>query len=330
MSNSRMPFPLFHNSRLLATAILVATCGCSAPDSAADDSGSALASVTYGSEVQASWLGTAGLYLSDGESALAVDPFLSRKPFFTVAFGRTLESDPALVQHWIEKLHMPKGLPVLVSHSHFDHILDAPALVSSLVGRLVGSNSTHVIGKASGLPERQLEKLAAGGTTQAGAFRIRALASCHSATVFGFQFYPGEVEADVHLPNSASAYRMGDTYSYVIEHPRGTILHHASACTLPGMFKGIKADVIFLGIASRTDTQQILRDVVDAVGAKRVIPIHYDNFFEPLEGPQSPLPGSDVGEFLETARKERPLVRFESWPVGQPAVVLPLEGKASN
>lgn len=282
-----------------------------------------LAPAAAGSEVRASWLGTAGVYLTDGDAAFVIDPFVSRKTLFTVVFGRVLEPDPRIVQRWIDKLHMPKGTPVLVSHSHFDHVLDAPTFATLLEGRLVGSASTLAVGKASGLPENRRERIAPGGSTQVGSFRITALGSCHEPTAFGIVIYGGEIDESLKLPASASAYRVGDTYTYVVEHPQGTVVHHASPCTVPGMFKGVKANVVFLGIAGRANTKKILEEVVDAVGAKVVVAIHYDNFFESLDLPLAQLPGSDVEEFLETARKERPQVKFLTLPIGEPTGVLP-------
>jgi L-ascorbate metabolism protein UlaG (beta-lactamase superfamily) len=57
----------------------------------------------------------------------------------------------------------------------------------------------------------------------------------------------------------------------------------------------VKADVVLLGIGTmgqRTDAyrQDYWREVVQATGAKRVIPIHWDDFWLPADQPMQALP----------------------------------------
>jgi L-ascorbate metabolism protein UlaG (beta-lactamase superfamily) len=61
------------------------------------------------------------------------------------------------------------------------------------------------------------------------------------------------------------------------------------------MFKNVKADVVFLGIGflGKQDLQfarDYWHEVVQATGARLVIPIHWDNFFEPLDKGLHPMP----------------------------------------
>jgi L-ascorbate metabolism protein UlaG (beta-lactamase superfamily) len=68
-----------------------------------------------------------------------------------------------------------------------------------------------------------------------------------------------------------------------------------SAGFVPGALKGVKAEVVLLGIGSlgqRSDgyRQDYWREVVQASGARRVIPIHWDDFWLPSDQPMQPLP----------------------------------------
>ena len=70
------------------------------------------------------------------------------------------------------------------------------------------------------------------------------------------------------------------------------------------MFDGITADVILLGIGGRKDSEDLIKNIVLPLGAKTVIPIHYDNFFAPLNDQAdhiTGLIGVDANEFASTA-----------------------------
>src|SRR5258708_40356377 len=66
------------------------------------------------------WLGVAGTELSGDGRTLLIDPFVSRPPARRLWAGR-VAPDGALVA---EKV--PQGDVVLVTHAHWDHIMDVP------------------------------------------------------------------------------------------------------------------------------------------------------------------------------------------------------------
>ena len=79
------------------------------------------------------WLGAAGIELETSGEVLLVDPYLTRIPLWKTLFGR-IQPDMSAVQS-IEKCDY-----ILVTHSHFDHLLDVPPIVlktGAIVYRLV-------------------------------------------------------------------------------------------------------------------------------------------------------------------------------------------------
>ena len=99
----------------------------------------------------------------------------------------------------------------------------------------------------------------------------------------------------------------------VIEHPQGRILHHGSAGFVPGALDGQRADVVFLGIAMIGDLEPYLRETVDAVGASRVIPVHWDNFTLPLDKPLEPFPFVvRLDDFFANMRRLRPAIQVQT------------------
>jgi L-ascorbate metabolism protein UlaG (beta-lactamase superfamily) len=269
------------------------------------------------------WLGTAGVYLEDGETGILVDPFVTRPGILKVALGMRLAPDGQAIDEWIRRAGIRNVKGVLVSHSHYDHSMDAPEFAKRLGAPLFGSESTANIGRGAGLPEDQIRVVETGAPVQVGNFEVTFIESRHGPALFGRVPYPGVIREPLVPPAPARAYRLGETYSILIAHPCGTLLHHGSAGFKEGETAGVKAEVVLLGIAGREDTEAYLRSVVDPVGARRVVPIHLDNFFVPLTRPIRPLYRVKPAEFFRTAATHQPALKVETLPLGTPVPLFP-------
>ena len=51
--------------------------------------------------VRVTWMGTTGLFLSDGETGIYIDPFVSRYGLIKVGLGFSLKSQHQLIKKWI-------------------------------------------------------------------------------------------------------------------------------------------------------------------------------------------------------------------------------------
>jgi L-ascorbate metabolism protein UlaG (beta-lactamase superfamily) len=91
------------------------------------------------------------------------------------------------------------------------------------------------------------------------------------------------------------------------------------------MYDGITADVVLLGIVGRGDTQTYLTNIPIKLGAKLVIPIHFDNFFVPLEKGLRILP---TAHFRELADKHSDRFELKTLPLGEKVAILPAVSKA--
>src|SRR5258708_1809411 len=102
------------------------------------------------------WLGVAGIELSVGGRTLLIDPFVSRPPARRLWAGR-VASDGALVA---EKV--PQGDVVLVTHAHWDHIMDVPEVARRTGAAVYGSPNACALLQALRVPPAQLHRLPAG------------------------------------------------------------------------------------------------------------------------------------------------------------------------
>src|SRR6202012_5669827 len=90
-------------------------------------------------------------------------------------------------------------------------------------------------------------------------------------------------------PVKASAYKCGEAWSTLVHHrPSGhRLLIQGSAGFVKGALAGQRADAVYLsigqlGLQSRSYLVDYWSETVRAVGARRVIVIHWDDFFRPL------------------------------------------------
>ncbi len=267
--------------------------------------------------VKVAWLGTAGLYVTDGKNSLLIDPFVSRPSLAKIILRQQIFVQEEIVKKAIDKLNIHNVDAVLVSHSHYDHSMDAPLFASMFNAKLFGSESTLNISRASALKNVQNIQIETDKVYIFGDFKIVFRESEHGKIILGKIPYPGQIDNSFVIPAPAHEYKLGKVYSILISHPSGTLLHHASAGWLPGTLKNWKAKVVFLGLAGRSSSNAVLENIVDAVGAQTVVPMHFDNFFKPLSSDAELIWGIGLEEFLKTAQSHNLKLGVKTLPLLQ-------------
>ncbi|MEI8082828.1 MAG: MBL fold metallo-hydrolase [Actinomycetes bacterium] len=261
------------------------------------------------------FLGVSTLLLDDGQTAIMTDGFFSRPGKFAVIGGK-IAPDRAVVAAALQRADVTKLAAVVCAHSHYDHALDSPVVAELSGAVVVGSESTANICRGADLPADQIHVATAGLPMQFGDFKVTLVESLHTPKAH----YPGKIEQPVVPPAKASTWAMGEVYSVIIEHRGRTLVLQASTNFVPEALDGFKADVVYLGIATLgRQTPQFFQDywdeVVVAVGARTVIPVHWDDFFVSLDRPLRPFQyvadNFDVSMRLLLDRAGRDGVRLE-------------------
>ena len=257
---------------------------------ALDDRPRLASSTAAGPEVAVRFLGVTSLIIDDGTTTLVVDGFVSRPPLWRTIVGR-IAPDPDVVAWALDRVGLVRADAVFTVHSHYDHAMDAPLVAARTGALLVGSSSTANIARGLRLPERQIRVVVPGEPMRFGAFEVVLLESQH----FPHGMAMGEVAEPLVPPARATAWREGGSYSILVRHELGTLLVQGSAGWKDGALAGRQADVALLGVAGlgtrdASYTDRYLQEVVDAVGAALVIPIHWDDFTRPLREPLVAMP----------------------------------------
>jgi L-ascorbate metabolism protein UlaG (beta-lactamase superfamily) len=250
-------------------------------------------------QLRAVFLGVSTILLHDGDTAILTDGFFSRPGLLRVVAGRA-RPDRARIEAALLRFGIRRLDAVFVMHSHYDHALDS-AVVAELTGaRLIGSASTRNIARGHGFPDGRFGCVATGEPFDVGGFWLTALPAAHSPG----DVAPGTIDQPLRPPARARRYKTGDCYSLHVRHGGRELLIHASANVLPGALRNCHAETVYLGVGALGKQDDAFRArywqaLVNQTGARRVVPIHWDNFTIPLDKPLRPLPAF-VDDFAAT------------------------------
>jgi L-ascorbate metabolism protein UlaG (beta-lactamase superfamily) len=244
------------------------------------------------------WMGVATMLIDDGSSALMTDGYFSRPGLARVA-TRKVSPSPARVDGCLARAKVSSLEAVIPVHTHIDHVMDSALVADRTGARLVGGESAANVGRGYGLAEDRLVVATPGEPIRLGAYDVTLVESRHCPP----DRFPGVIGAPLTPPVKVSAYRCGEAWSALVHHrPSGRrLLIQGSAGFVEGALAGQPADAVYLsvgqlGLRPRSYLLDYWSETVRAVGARRVIVIHWDDFFRPLSKPLRALPyaGDDL------------------------------------
>lgn len=232
------------------------------------------------------YLGTNSLYVSDGRSGFMIDPYFSRwqgmlgLPYFY----RKVAPSKFAVKKVLGKFDINDLDAILITHSHFDHVMDSPLVSELTEGRIYGSESTANVALGGGVADYEIVK----GFDQidSGDFKITFMPSKHLTFPLFFNEILGvghDITSPLTLPARGIDYKEGGCFALLIEHPELTLLNQGSANWLEGVLDGVKIDLVLPGIAgldlkSNRYLEYYYKETILKTEPKQILFTHWDDF----------------------------------------------------
>ena len=245
--------------------------------------------------MKVTYFGTTTLLFDDGRDQILFDAHLTRPSLARYLFGKG-ETDRALAEELIRLHRIDRLRAIFVSHFHHDHVMDAPTLAELCGAEVYGTSSTLNVARGGGVPEERLHAFSGGESFALGGYRITVLPSLHSKPTALNNDLGQTIDAPLRQPARLRDYKEGGSFDFLVEAQGKRFLIRPSFNYIEGQLDGVRAEVLFLGVAglAKADAETeacFFAETVDKVRPKLVIPVHWDNFFSPLDRPARGMPG---------------------------------------
>ncbi len=244
------------------------------------------------------YLGVAGWQIEAAGKVVITDPYLSRP---TDPDAPLVPDAAAIAAHTPARADL-----VVVGHSHYDHLLDAPAVALRTGAQLLGSASTTRVGRASGVADERLITVKGGEDFAMDGFSLRAIPSLHSALgakhVFGTEIPP-----EPKLPMPQAGYQEGGTFAYLVRIGGHEVLVLDTANFIERELVGLRPDIAIIAPGLREEIHDYTCRLLHALGDPPVvIATHFDDWKgPPVDGPTS----DDLAKFADEVRACSPRTR---------------------
>ena len=237
------------------------------------------------------YLGTNTLLIRKAAEGILVDPHFTRPSLLQLL--TPIRPNKQSVRDGLALAGIDHLDGVLLTHTHYDHALDAVEVLSQMGGVLYGSRSAVNLAQAGGLDQGCCMLVEPGKLYSVGPFQVRFHPSQHIPfpAPFGWLMPKArEIAKTVRSPAWFWEYQCGLVYAIQVDHT----LIFGSAASEPDAYRDLDIHAVVLSIGGlelqpQSFLEQLYRETVVLSGAMQVYLSHWDFFFRPVNENLRPL-----------------------------------------
>jgi L-ascorbate metabolism protein UlaG (beta-lactamase superfamily) len=230
--------------------------------------------------VRVTYLGVNGYQFETGGHALLVDPYFTRAGLIAIALDRPLAPNTAQITSGLRHVS-PRVDAILVTHAHFDHLLDVPQVMQRTGARLFAGATAIVLGRGAGVPADKSETVRPGDVRMIGPWNIYVFAAQHDRLLGSVPFAGTVTSSDP--PRRPSDWKVGEPLAFLIEGNGRKIFIDSGGTTdhLPPP-EIAPVDLAIFGVAL-ADSRKRIPAALERLRPRSFLPSHQDDFFAPLD-----------------------------------------------
>jgi len=287
------------------------------------------------------YTGCGGLYILKDNQGIMFDPFFSNQKIGRIGTSvlrdkKKLASNPEMIDAGITSIENATGklsgnpTTIFTAHSHYDHLMDVPAVVSKLnkvptvylnrsgfntCYNVLDTNKVFILENFMTTQEVMRPPITL--QSQDGTINVYPILADHNPHFKNISFFSGSKTEPINYftnafgKTKANDWLEGNTFSFLIDylgrdgHIDFRIFIQSSSCNPPAgvpptaLLKDKSVDLAFLTPASFHFSPDYPCTLLQAVNPKEIVWIHWEDFFRKYSKDPKTLRGTDMVKFFD-------------------------------
>jgi hypothetical protein len=293
--------------------------------------------------ISVQYLGSGGLYLIKDKGGILIDPFFSHQGLLRVLFAagfncKNIKSDTDMVSEGWDRIckhggNTPNILAMFVAHSHYDHLLDVPAVYQRILHqpkpkvylnnsgyntcyKVLGPQNMVMLEDSMSRPDSENSPIILIGPS-GNKIKVYAILAQHNPHIGHIKAFDGAVTSPVsdfskpYSKTHGNDWLEGNTFSFLIDYLDSNdnielrVFVQSSSCNPNAGFppasllKGKDVDIAFLGVASYQGSPEYPDSLLKFIHPKKTVWIHWEDFFRKYTRNTKTVRGTDVKKFYQ-------------------------------
>ena len=228
--------------------------------------------------IRVTYLGVNGFQFETDDHALLVDPYFTRVGIWAGALNERINSNPGRISEGLQYVR-PRVDAILVTHAHFDHLLDVPEIMRRTHARLISGPTAVRLVTSFGISGTACRAVKPGSIQRVGPWTIRVMAAEHDHLLGKIPFNGRSTRSK---PAKASDWVLGEPLAFVIEaNGKRIYIDSGGVPDAPVDTRIHDVDLAILGVAL-PDSRERFAETVRQLKPHYIFPSHQDDMFSPI------------------------------------------------